>query len=159
MVDKVHRFETDVDQEQAATVFRDTDLVSIPVVNDQEQLVGVVHVEDILDVMQQQATEDFHKMASVSTDSEGGLMNASIWMLYRRRIIWLVALVRVNIFSGAGIAHFEDISEATIAPVFFLPLLNDSGGNAGSQSATLVIRALATGDVKINHWFKMLIKE
>lgn len=159
MISNITSFHTDIDQELAAKVFRDTDLVSIPVVNQHKQLIGVIHVEDILDVMQQEATEDFHKMAPVSKDLEGGLMDATIGMLYRKRIVWLVLLVFMNVFSGAGIAHFEDVIAANIALVFFLPLLVDSGGNAGSQSATLVIRAMATGDIRIRDWFKMFSKE
>lgn len=159
MISNITSFNTDIDQEQAAKVFRDTDLVSLPVVNHHKQLIGVIHVEDILDVMQQEATEDFHKMAPVSKELEGGLMGATIGMLYRKRIVWLLVLVFMNVFSGAGIAHFEDVIEANIALVFFLPLLVDSGGNAGSQSATLVIRAMAIGDVRIRDWFKMFTKE
>lgn len=162
MVSKITSFSTEVNQEQAAEVFRDTDLVSVPVINEYKQLVGVVHVEDILDVMQKEATEDFHKMASVTTSSpkiEGGLLDTSIGLLYRKRIVWLIVLVFMNVFSGAGIAHFEDVIEANIALVFFLPLLVDSGGNAGAQSSTLVIRAMAIGDVRIKDWFKMFIKE
>lgn len=149
----------DMDQEDATKIFQDTDLVSIPVVKKDGQLLGVVHVEDILDVMQQEATEDFHKMAPVSKDLTGGLLDASIGLLYRKRIVWLIVLVFMNVFSGAGIAHFEDVIEANIALVFFLPLLVDSGGNAGAQSATLVIRAMATGDVNVRDWFKMFTKE
>lgn len=162
MVKKIISFNTKKDQEEAAKVFRDTDLVSIPVVNGQHKILGVVHVEDILDVIEQEATEDIHKMASVTTAPpalEGGLMDATVGLLYRKRIVWLVVLVFMNVFSGAGIAHFEDVIEANIALVFFLPLLVDSGGNAGSQSATLVIRAMAIGDVKIKDWFKMFTKE
>src|SRR5699024_734991 len=101
------------------------------------------------DVMQLEATEDIHRMASVRTapsELEGGLMDATVGLLYKKRIIWLVVLVFMNVFSGAGIAHYEDVIEANIALVFFLPLLVDSGGNAGSQSATLVIRAMSIGD-------------
>lgn len=152
-----------VDQEEAAQVFQDTDLVSIPVINKRNQIIGVVHVEDILDVMEFEATEDMHKMGSVvsatAEEYEGGLLDASIRFLYRKRIVWLVILVFVNVFSGAGIAYFEDVIAANIALVFFLPLLIDSGGNAGSQSATLVIRAMATGNVQIRDWFKMITKE
>lgn len=151
-------FSSNLDQEKATKVFQDTDLVSIPVVSKQDLLLGVVHVEDILDVMQQEATEDFHKMAPVSS-LEGSLKNASIFTLYRKRIIWLIVLVFMNVFSGAGIAHFEDVIAANIALVFFLPLLVDSGGNAGSQSATLMIRAMATGDIKMTDWLKMFTKE
>lgn len=162
MIQDITSFTVTKDQEDAAKIFRDTDLVTIPVVNSVNQLIGVVHVEDILDVMQQEATEDIHKMASVTTSApvlDGGLLDASIGLLYRKRIVWLVILVFMNVFSGAGIAHYEDLIEANIALVFFLPLLVDSGGNAGSQSATLVIRAMAVGDVKIRDWFKMFSKE
>lgn len=163
MIKEVITIPLDEDQEDVARIFRDTDLVSMPVVNEEGQIIGVIHVEDILDVMQLEATEDFHKMASVGADSPEyaaiGLMDASVGLLYRKRIVWLVVLVFMNIFSGAGIAHFEDIIEANVALVFFLPLLIDSGGNAGSQSATLVIRAMTIGDVKIKDWFKMFTKE
>lgn len=159
MIKNIVSFPLTKDQEKAAEIFQKTDLVSIPVTNDMNEPVGVVHVEDILDVMEQEATEDFHKMAPVSKDLDVGLMNASIGLLYRKRIVWLVILVFMNVFSGAGIAHFEDVIEANIALVFFLPLLVDSGGNAGSQSATLMIRAFATGDVRLRDWFKMFTKE
>lgn len=163
MIKDVIAIPVDEDQEEVASVFRDTDLVSMPVANEAEEIIGVIHVEDILDVMQLEATEDFHKMASMGTTpadfSSMGLMNASVGLLYRKRIVWLVVLVFMNIFSGAGIAYYEHIIEANVALVFFLPLLIDSGGNAGSQSATLVIRAMTIGDVKIKDWFKMFTKE
>ena len=163
MVKDIVAIPVDEDQEEVASVFRDTDLVSMPVTNQNGQIMGVIHVENILDVMQLEATEDFHKMASMGTTPadfrEMGLMNASVGLLYRKRIVWLVVLVFMNIFSGAGIAYFEDVIAANVALVFFLPLLIDSGGNAGSQSATLVIRAMTIGDVKIKDWFKMFTKE
>jgi magnesium transporter len=87
------------------------------------------------------------------------LRDASVFMLYRARIVWLVVLVFGNIFSGAGIAYFEDTISAYVALVFFLPLLIDSGGNAGSQSATLMVRSLATGDVQLADWGRMMGRE
>src|SRR5699024_7966525 len=97
MVEKVIGIPVQEDQEDVARIFRDTDLVSMPVINDAGQIIGVIHVEDILDVMQLEATEDFHKMASVGTDSPEyaaiGLMDASVSLLYRKRIVWLVVLV------------------------------------------------------------------
>lgn len=158
MTTKVTSFPTDLDQEKAIQVFQDKDLVSIPVLNSEKQIVGVIHVEDILDVMQQETTEDFHKMAPVS-GLDIGLKDASISLLYRKRIVWLVLLVFMNVFSGAGIAFFEDVIEANLALVFFLPLLVDSGGNAGAQAATLVIRSMALGEVKMKDWVKMFTKE
>lgn len=158
MIANVVSLPTDLDQEKAAKVFQEKDFVSIPVVNSEKQLLGVIHVEDILDVMQQEATEDFHKMAPVSS-LDKSLKDAGIFTLYRKRIVWLVILVFMNVFSGAGIAHFEDVIAANLALVFFLPLLVDSGGNAGSQAATLVIRSMAIGEVKMKDWMKMFTKE
>lgn len=158
MTSDVASFSPHIDQEKAITVFQDKDLVTMPVVDDRKQLLGVIHVEDILDVMQLEITEDFHKMAPVSGIATS-IKDASILLLYRKRIVWLIILVFMNVFSGAGIAHFEDVIEANIALVFFLPLLIDSGGNAGAQSATLMIRAMATGDVRMGDWFKVFTKE
>jgi magnesium transporter len=105
-----------------------------------------------------EATEDFHKGALISTPL-GSLKNASVGLLYRKRVLWLVLLVFGNLFSGAGIAAFEETIAAHIALVFFLPLLVDSGGNAGAQSATLMVRALATGDVVMRDWLRLLGRE
>src|SRR5699024_2089644 len=147
------------DQEDVAKVFRDTDLVTMPVVNEAGDIIGVIHVEDIHDVIQLEATEDFHKIPYVGADSPeygaSGLRAAAVGWLFRKRIGSVVVFVFMNVFSGADIAHFEDIIEANEALVFFFPLLIDSGGNAGSQSVTLVIRAITNGDVKIKGWFKM----
>lgn len=104
------------------------------------------------------ATEDFHKGALISTPL-GNLSTATAGFLYRKRVLWLVLLVFGNLFSGAGIAAFEDVIAANIVLVFFLPLLVDSGGNAGSQSATLMVRALATGEVVLKDWLRLLWRE
>jgi magnesium transporter len=146
------------DREQAVELIRRYDLVALPVVDSAGVLIGIVTVDDILDVAVAEATEDFHKVASVGP-IRTSLREAGIGMLYGHRIGWLLTLVFMNIFSGAAIAHFEHTIAATVALVFFLPLLIDSGGNAGSQAATLMIRALATGDVHGRDWFRLLRKE
>ncbi|EIK98515.1 MgtE integral membrane protein [Pseudomonas sp. M47T1] len=105
-----------------------------------------------------EATEDFHKGALISTPL-GNLGTATVGLLYRKRVLWLVLLVFGNLFSGAGIAAFEDVIAANIVLVFFLPLLVDSGGNAGAQSATLMVRALATGEVVMKDWLRLLWRE
>jgi magnesium transporter len=105
-----------------------------------------------------EATEDFHKGAAISTPL-GNLSSATAGLLYRKRVFWLVLLVFGNLFSGAGIAAFEDVIAANIVLVFFLPLLVDSGGNAGAQSATLMVRALATGEVVMKDWLRLLWRE
>lgn len=111
-----------------------------------------------MDVEEDVTDTQFHTHAAV-VDVGVSLKDATIKLLYKKRVFWLVLLVFGNIFSGAGIAYFEDTIEAYIALVFFLPLLVDSGGNAGSQSATLMVRALATGDVKMRDWSSMLGRE
>lgn len=146
------------DREVAVAAFDRYDVFVLPVVDEDHVLLGIVTVDDILDVAKSETTEDFHKTASIGPISIS-LRDAPATLLYRRRIIWLMALIVVNIFAGAGIAYFEETIAATVALVFFLPLLIDSAGNAGSQAATLIVRALATGDVQIRDWLFMLGKE
>jgi len=158
MGDSYARISAFADREQAVALIRRYDITALPVVDSEGVLVGIVTVDDVLDVAEQEATEDFHRVASVGP-IRTSLREATIGFLYGRRIVWLMALVFMNIFSGAGIAYFEDTIAASVALVFFLPLLIDSGGNAGSQSATLMVRALATGDVQMGDWFGLLGKE
>lgn len=146
------------DREEAVLLMLRYDLIALPVVDSDGVLLGIVTVDDILDVAEEEATEDFHRVGSVAP-LRTSLKEATVGYLYRRRILWLLALVVVNIFSGAGIAAFSDTIAASVALVFFLPLLIGSGGNAGSQSATLMVRALATGDVGMRDWLRMLGKE
>ncbi|MCH8537034.1 MAG: magnesium transporter [Alkalimonas sp.] len=148
----------DAPREVASQMIAKYDLIALPVTNGGDKLVGIVTYDDAMDVAAEEATTDFRKVGAVS-EIVGNIKDASINLLYRKRVFWLVLLVFGNIFSGAGIAYFEDTIEAYIALVFFLPLLVDSGGNAGSQSATLMVRAMATGEVMMKDWAKMLGKE
>ncbi|WP_426151667.1 magnesium transporter [Pseudomonas sp. DC3000-4b1] len=148
----------DCSQEQVARLINDYDLLALPIVDPDRRLVGIVTCDDAMDVVVDEATEDFHKGASIATHI-GNLRDATVGLLYRKRVFWLVLLVFGNLFSGAGIAAFEDVIAANIALVFFLPLLVDSGGNAGSQSATLMVRALATGEVVLRDWVRLLGRE
>jgi magnesium transporter len=145
-------------REEVARKIAAYDLLALPIINGNDALVGIVTQDDAMDVAEQEATEDFHKVGTVGRLATS-IKDAGIGLLYRKRVVWLVVLVFGNIFSGAGIAAFEDTIAAHAALVFFLPLLIDSGGNAGSQSATLMVRALATGDVRLADWGRMLSKE
>ncbi len=146
------------DREETVAVIRRYDQTVLPVVDSEGTLVGIVTVDDVLDVAEEEATEDFHRVASVGP-VRMSLRDAPVRLLYRVRIPWLLALIGMNIFSGAGIQYFEETLAASIALAFFLPLLIDSGGNAGSQSATMMIRAMATGDVHMSDWFRLVAKE
>ena len=148
----------ETDQEEVAQRIARYDLLAIPVIDGDARLVGIVTHDDASDVMQAEATEDFQKISHVLPFKQN-MRQAGIGMLYSRRIIWLALLVVGNLFSGAGIAHFEDMILAYVSLVFFLPLLIDSSGNAGSQSATLMVRALATGDVQMKDWRALIVRE
>ena len=146
------------DKEDVAELIKKYDLLAIPVTDNEGRLVGIITVDDIVDVIEEENTEDFHKMATVGK-IDINLLDASPLFLIKRRLPWLLLLIFVNIFSGAGIAHFEEVIQAVITLIFFLPLLIDSSGNAGAQSATLMIRAMAVGDVRLENWFRLFKKE
>jgi len=144
--------------EEAARLISRYDLLALPVVDDKQCLVGIVTYDDAMDVAQAEATEDMHKGASIGP-SDKGFGQATIRNLYSRRVNWLVLLVFANILSGAGIAFYEEMIETYVVLVFFLPLLVASGGNAGSQASTLMIRGLATGDIDFKDWGRLFIRE
>ena len=146
------------DQEEVVRRIRQANLHALPVVDDAGRIVGIITTDDAMDVHEEEATEDFQRMAPVAL-METSLREASVWLLYRVRIPWLLVLVFMNVFSGAAIERFEETIAAYVALVFFLPLLIDSGGNAGSQAATLVVRALGTGDVRSGDWPRLLMRE
>lgn len=142
------------DREVAVEFMKRYDTSVLPVVDSDGTLVGVVTFDDIMDVAEEEATEDFHKVAGISP-LKRSFGQTDYFELIKRRLGWLLILVFMNIFSGAVIASFEEILAATIALVFFLPLLIDSGGNAGSQAATLIVRAMAVGEVRPQDWLRV----
>ncbi|AMQ89881.1 CBS domain-containing protein [Marinobacter sp. LQ44] len=121
---------TDTPQEEVARLISRYDLLALPILDQDERLVGIVTYDDAMDVAEEEATEDIHKGATVGK-LETGLRDATPFSLYRSRVQWLVILVFANIFTGAGIAYFEDIIFEHIALLFFMPLLVASAGNAG----------------------------
>ncbi|MBA3981614.1 MAG: magnesium transporter [Alcanivorax sp.] len=149
---------TDTAQEEVARLISRYDLLALPIVNGGEKLVGIVTYDDAMDVAEAEATEDMHKGATVGK-LDASLREASPYALYRSRVHWLVILVFANIFTGAGIAYFEDTIAAHLALLFFMPLLVASAGNAGAQSATLMVRGIATGDVTGSDWAKLFFKD
>ncbi len=158
MIKDVISMAVDQEQEEVARVVARYDMLAVPVIDTEERLVGIVTHDDAMDVVESEATEDIHKGMSIG-QLEAGVSRVPLWSLYRKRVLWLVLLVFANLFSGAGIAYFEEIIAAQVALVFFLPLLIGSGGNAGAQAATLMVRGMATGDVGVKDWGKLLGRE
>ena len=152
------------DREEAVAMIKKYNYLALPVVDSVGALIGIVTIDDLMDVAEAEVTEDFQKLGAVSVEADGegpigSIREAAVSVLFRRRIVWLVLLVFVNILSGFGMSFFTDTIAATVSLVFFLPLLIGSGGNAGSQSAMLFVRALATGNVKTADLWPMLGKE
>src|SRR5690554_5366598 len=147
-----------LDQEEVARVFDKYGFLALPVVDKKGRLMGVITVDDVMEIAEEEATEDMQKTASV-TPLKTSYKNTGIWTLYSKRIGWLMGLILVNLVSSGVIAAFEETLSAVITLAFFIPLLIGTGGNTGCQSATLVVRALVTGDVKLGSWLQTLSKE
>jgi magnesium transporter len=142
----------------AVSEMKRTGYFALPVVDSENRLLGVVTADDALEVAVDEATIDIHKGGAVNP-LETSLTLAPTRVLYSRRVSWLLILVFANILSGAGIAFFEDLIESVVALVFFLPLLIGSGGNAGSQASTLVVRSMALGELTMRDYFRLFFKE
>ncbi|HLR46262.1 MAG TPA: magnesium transporter [Deinococcales bacterium] len=145
-------------QEEAVQKMQRYDVTAISVVDSDGVLIGLVTIDDVLDVAREEATEDFHRTSAITPVREG-YWQAGVALLYRSRIVWLAALVLVNLLSSGVIAAYEDMLLQYVALAFFMPLLIDTGGNAGSQSATIMIRAISLGEVRMGQWWRAFIKE
>ncbi|AVQ44561.1 magnesium transporter [Clostridium botulinum] len=146
------------DQEYVANQFKKYDLVSMPVVDKEHRLVGIITIDDIVDIIDQENTEDFHKMAAMEP-SEDEYLKTGVFELAKHRIIWLLVLMISATFTGNIIRKSEDVLQSVVILASFIPMLMDTGGNSGSQSSTLVIRGLALGEIKLKDIFKVMWKE
>lgn len=146
------------DQEEVARVMSKYDLLSLPVVDNENRLVGVITIDDAVDVMEQEATEDFEVMGGIHP-SEKTYLKTSVLEMSRNRIVWLLVLMVSGMITGGILGKFEAAISAMPLLVTFIPMLTDTGGNAGSQSSTMIIRGLATGDLTIRDLPRVLWKE
>ncbi|MEE1054900.1 MAG: magnesium transporter [Acutalibacteraceae bacterium] len=146
------------DKEEVAGQFRKYDLVMLPVVDKEERLVGIVTVDDAIDVIEEEATEDIEKMAAI-VPTEKSYFKAGVFDTFKSRIPWLMLLMISATFTGAIISSFE--SKLTVFPalIAFIPMLMDTAGNCGSQSSVTVIRGISLGDIKFKDIFRVLWKE
>lgn len=146
------------DQETVSTVFKKYDFFVLPVVDNENRLIGIITVDDIIDVMEKEATEDFQKMAAMQP-SEKAYLDENVFVLAKQRIGWLLILMVSQTFTSNIIDNYTSLLASMTVLTTFIPLLMDTGGNAGSQSSTLIIRGLATGEISPKDWLLVLWKE
>ncbi|MGR3173317.1 MAG: magnesium transporter [Candidatus Scalindua sp.] len=158
MNENVYKVHTTDDQEDAAKAIQKYDFLSLPVVDSENRLVGIITVDDILDIVEEEATEDFHKMAAIQLPEER-YFRAGYFRQLSSRVIWLFILILAATISGKILQRYSLALSSMIALAYFIPMLMGAGGNIGSQSSTLVIRALATGELTLKQWWKVLVRE
>lgn len=149
---------TTEDREEVVETFNEYSLLSLPVVDKENRLVGIITVDDVMDVMEQEATEDFEKMAAM-LPSEKPYLKTSVFQLAKNRIVWLTILMFSSMITGGILLKYENAFSAIPLLVTFIPMLMDTGGNSGSQSSTMIIRGMAIGEVDPADIFKVMWKE
>ena len=155
---RVIKAQTTDDREDVVELFNKYDLTTLPVVDKEDRLVGIVTIDDAVDVMEEEATEDFEKMAAM-TPSEKPYLKTGVFEMARHRIPWLMFLMISAMLTGALLARYEAAFEVMPILVTFIPMLMDTGGNCGSQASTMIIRGMAVGDIELSDVLKVLWKE
>lgn len=147
MHENVISINTLMDQEEVARQFKKYDFTAMPVVDNENRLVGIITVDDIVDIMEEEATEDMEKMAAI-VPSDKPYMKTTVWETFKKRIPWLLLLMVSATFTGAIITSFEDALSVCAVLTAFIPMLMDTGGNAGGQASVTVIRGLSLGEIE-----------
>ena len=158
MHENVISINTLMDQEQVAAQFKKYDFTAMPVVDNENRLVGIITVDDIVDIMEEETTEDMEKMAAI-VPSDKPYMRTTVWETYKKRIPWLLLLMISATFTGAIISSFEEALSVCAALIAFIPMLMDTGGNAGGQASVTVIRGLSLGEIEYRDVPGVLWKE
>ena len=150
---------TNDDQEIVADLFKKYDFIVMPVVDHENRILGIITIDDVMDVVDQEVTEDFHKMAGITSPTDDSYLKTDIFTMARQRIGWLAVLMISDTISGNIIQGYEKVLAKSIILTAFIPMLMSSGGNVGSQSSTVVIRSLALGEISPKSAFKVIKKE
>ncbi len=146
------------DQEEAVRAFKKHDRTALPVVDSTGTLVGIVTVDDVLDVAEEEETEDVQKMGAVQA-LEAPYLDVRLRTMVRKRASWLLVLFLGELLTATAVGHYESEIAAAVVLAVFMPLIISSGGNSGSQAATLVIRAMAIGEINLRHWWVVMRRE
>ncbi|MBP3559331.1 MAG: magnesium transporter [Clostridia bacterium] len=147
------------DKEEVAQLFNKYDVVSLPVVDNENCMVGIVTFDDAIDVIQEEAEEDFQKMAAIAPTTDKPYLKISVWELWKGRIPWLIFLMLSATFTGMIISSFEDALSKIVVLTAFIPMLMGTGGNSGSQASVTVIRGLSLGEIDVRDILRVLWKE
>lgn len=158
MHENVISINTLMDQEEVATQFKKYDFTTMPVVDNENRLVGIITVDDIVDIMEEEATEDIEKMAAI-VPSDKPYMKTGVFETFKKRIPWLLLLMVSATFTGSIISHFEDALSTCAVLIMFIPMLMDTGGNAGGQASVTIIRGLSLGEIGYRDVFRVVWKE
>ena len=158
MHENVISIHTLMDQEEVARQFQKYDFTAMPVVDNEDRLVGIITVDDVVDILQEEATEDIEKMAAI-VPSDKPYMKTSVIEIWKKRIPWLLFLMISATFTGKIIASFEDALSVYVVLTTFIPMLMDTGGNAGGQASVTVIRGLSLREIEFSDYLKVLWKE
>lgn len=158
MHENVISINTLMDQEEAANQFKKYDFTSMPVVDNENRLVGIITVDDIVDIMEEETTEDIEKMAAI-VPSDKPYIKTGIWETYKKRIPWLLLLMVSATFTGQIISGFQDALSVCTVLTVFIPMLMDTGGNAGGQASVTIIRGLSLGEIVYRDTFRIIWKE
>jgi magnesium transporter len=151
---------TSENQEEAIKKFKKYDLISLPVVDSEGRLVGIITIDDVIDAMDVEHTEDLQKFMGFTGEPEReDYLNTSVFQQFKRRAVWVVSLAALGLVSGYIIHSYESYLETLIILALYIPMLADTGGNVGSQAATIVVRALALDEISYTDYFKVLFKE
>ena len=150
---------TNDDQEIVADLFKKYDFIVMPVVDHENRILGIITVDDVMDVVDQEVTEDFHKMAGITSPTDDSYLKTNVFTMAKQRIGWLAVLMISDTISGNIIQGYEKVLAKSIILTAFIPMLMSSGGNVGSQSSTVVIRSLALGEISPKDAFKVIKKE
>lgn len=158
MNENVISINTLMDQEEVAGLFKKYDFTSMPVVDNENRLVGIITVDDIMDIIEEEATEDIEKMNAI-LPGDKPYMKTSVFETWKNRIPWLLLLMISATFTGSIITSFEDALSSCVVLTAFIPMLMDTGGNAGGQASATVIRSLSLNDIAFSDIFKVIWKE
>lgn len=148
----------DMDQEAVSEVFAEWDLMAVPVVDADGRIKGIVTIDDIVDVVREEATEDFQKIGGTQA-LDAPYLEAGLVEMVRKRVFWLAVLFLGSLLTATAIGYYEEALANAVVLALFIPLIISSGGNSGSQATTLVIRALAIGELRLRDWWRVLFKE